>query len=100
LLICHLLGHLQASCPHAHAPPRKKGTKTKSNNWNFSENDDDQNEDQQSQVSIGESTPPLGANVEDMDTKLSSSKELVPPKASLGGTRDFMKLIHLIQIKN
>jgi hypothetical protein len=35
---------------------------------------------------MGEFTPPLGANVENIDTKLSSSKELVISKASLSGT--------------
>jgi len=36
--IYHILGHLQATCPHAHGHPlRKKGTKSKPKRWTFSE---------------------------------------------------------------
>jgi hypothetical protein len=38
---------------------------------------------------MGEFTPPFGENVEDIDTNISSSKELVFPKASLYGTYIF-----------
>jgi hypothetical protein len=43
-------------------------------------------------VSIGESTPPSRTNLKDMDTKFSFSKELIVPKASLGGTKKLREI--------
>lgn len=50
-------------------------------------NYDDKKEDQHLQMLIGESNPPLWVNIENTDRKILSSKELVFPKASLGGIR-------------
>jgi hypothetical protein len=45
----------------------------------------DDKEDQHLQMLIGESNHPLWVNIEDMYRNIHSSKELVFPKASLGG---------------